>query len=217
MKKNVFAAAACALACVLTSCSSDPASGSSAVEYPINASIESVTEAPVPESAPQELEISPDTTEAAPETTEAPSSAEAPETTEISTESTTEAVIDWAGKWECVSLTIDGSTYDGEYMGVPLYAMLALELTSDGTAKAMSPMAGSETDVEWSPEEDHIVITDGKDELTASMQDDKLSMSDGETVYVFERVEGFNEFDYDEWFENYDYRDYIEASTGEGA
>ncbi len=219
MKKNVFAAAACALACVLTSCSSESASGSSALEYPINASIESVTEATEPEIAPSELEISPDTTEMLPEVTEAPETTAAAETTEVSTEPATEAETDWTGKWECVSITIDGKTYSGNYMGVPLYASLAMELSSGGTGTMLSPMAGSEIEIKWSADgSDTISVGTEEEQLPAHMEDERLVMNspDDGIDYYFERTDSFTEFDYDEWFENYDYRDYTDASSGEG-
>lgn len=218
MKWNVFAAAVCLSACALTSCGSKPASESSAEDYTINASLESVTEAPEAESAPEELIMEETVFETIPETTDAPETTETPETETLpeETEPLTEAEPVWTGRWECVSLTIDGKTYDGEYMGVPLYAMIALELSEDGSVKAMSPMAGSETDADWSEDGGHIIISAGDEKLDAEMKDEKLCMTEDDTVYIFGRVDSFTDFDYDSWFENYDYRKYTDTATDGG-
>ena len=101
-------------------------------------------------------------------------------------------------------------------MGVPLYAMLAMELDSDGTGRAMSPMAGSDTEVKWSADgSDTINIGTEDDQLPAHMEGELLVMSspDDGIDYRFERVDSFTEFDYDKWFEDYDYTKYTEAPT----
>lgn len=211
MRKIICTALLCAMICPLASCGEKPASAgsSAAVSEASQTASETETSPAETETSTEEPTQQAPAETAPPETTEAPSAEEPAESAPSEAEETP-SESGFTGKWECTALTIDGETYEGEYMGVPLYAILALELSSDGSAKAISPMAGSETDAEWTAEADEIVIGEGDEQLKASLSGDILHMTseDDATSYDFERVDEFTEFDYDQWFENYDYKKY---------
>ena len=204
MRKVIsIAAASLLIAATLTGCGSS-SSSSSESSAPEATTVEATTEA-----------------ETDAETSEGTSEDEDEELkpVDLTLKDCTEA--DFTGKWECKKIVTSEETMEGEYFGIPIYAIMNVTFNEDktgvvGSSLAATPEEDKPEEFKWelSGNQATITATDDDEPAYAGFDGDNLVFFDENkyAVYYFDKVDDFTPFDINEF-----YGSFSDETTEEGA
>lgn len=116
---------------------------------------------------------------------------------------------DFTGKWECKKIVTSQDTMEGEYFGIPIYAIMNVTFNDDKTGVVSSSLAASPEEEKpqsftWEYTDKQVTITavDDDEPAYAGFDGDNLVFFDENkyAVYYFDKVDEFTPFDINEFY-----------------
>ena len=105
---------------------------------------------------------------------------------------------DFVGKWEAKSMTVDGETMEGEYMGIDIGAMFQVEFKDDDSGY-IKIYGEDNVDFDWKAEDDSVDVTVDGETVTFEKDGDYIKAEEGEgdekTSFTLKKVDEFSELD----------------------
>ena len=101
---------------------------------------------------------------------------------------------DFVGKWQAKSMTTDGKTIEGEFMGISIGAIFQVEFKDDETGRII--IHGKEdTNFDWKADGDKVDVTvDGKT-VTFEKEGDDIKAEKDDTSFTLKKVDEFSKLD----------------------
>ena len=101
---------------------------------------------------------------------------------------------DFVGKWQAKSMTTDGETIEGEYMGISIGAIFQVEFKDDETGRII--MYGEDdTNFDWKADGDKVDITVDDETITFEKEGDDIKAEQDDTSFTLEKVDEFSKLD----------------------